>query len=143
MLASWFQNVPFSNIIQNFSPFYVFSIAISVLAVFLTWYFTKSKQPLHSRYEYEELRHELPSKDDKGLIHDKEFHVMSKVKRAKQKAIEKILTEQLSEEQRQHEKEIEKKQLSQIFQLLQEQEEKFQINSQEELHEQLKLYKNQ
>ncbi|XP_021932573.1 matrix-remodeling-associated protein 7 isoform X2 [Zootermopsis nevadensis] len=67
--------------------------------------------------------------------------ILSQIKMSRQKAIVEQLSAGLTEEQLQQEKETERKQLEAIFQLLKEQEDKFHVNSMEELEDQLRLYR--
>ncbi|XP_041780838.1 uncharacterized protein LOC121598791 [Anopheles merus] len=142
---------------RNLSPFYIFSMVISICVVLLTAYFgftgcsatlDRDEQP-----EKNENNHSSKSKankqtDDAADEPDSELeeenertrrlHIESlgQLKSAKLKSIEKSLTE----EQRQAEKEIERAQLAAIFELLKKQADSSNINE-DDLKEQLSLYR--
>ena len=52
----------------------------------------------------------------------------------------KKIEEEMSEDQKQNEREIQRQQLEAIFKLMAEQEEKFGINNMDDMQEQMKLY---
>ncbi|XP_066992115.1 uncharacterized protein [Anabrus simplex] len=123
MYPSWFSNL--CIYCENLSFYYVFSVILSCTAVFVTWW-------LHEP--------EIVVKPDlaQGDSNTEREGVLTQIKRAQQEAILKNMTE----EQLQEEREIEKAQLSAIFELLRQQEEKFQVSTMEELETQLRLYRN-
>ncbi|KAJ9582288.1 hypothetical protein L9F63_003417 [Diploptera punctata] len=132
-ITSWFGNL--SIYYDNLSTYYVFTILLSFLAVFLTWWFqeTQSKHLQHDMNETEKDDHSPETIENESIVtHYKKF---------RQKAIAEQLSAGLTPEQLEEEKEMEKKQLEAILQLLKEQEDKFHVNSMEELEDQLRLYR--
>ncbi|XP_049959359.1 uncharacterized protein LOC126475495 [Schistocerca serialis cubense] len=134
MLSLWFDN--FVVYYDNLSMYYVVSVIMSFMALFLAWW-----------YSYYSNGTELTS--DQALMSENiqcegavsKSGLLKKIKLARQEAIEQELAAGLTDQQLQQEKETEQAQLAAIFKLLQEQEEKFQVSSMEELQEQLKLYR--
>jgi CRISPR/Cas system CSM-associated protein Csm2 small subunit len=107
------------------------------LAVFVTWWLLDSdrKHP-----EDDDNFQNNQQANDPVEINDSES-ILSQIKMSRHKAIAEELSSGLTEEQLQQEKETEKKQLEAIFQLLKEQQDKFNVNSMEELKDQLRLYR--
>ncbi|KAG8295400.1 hypothetical protein J6590_081280 [Homalodisca vitripennis] len=68
--------------------------------------------------------------------------IISKLKIGRQTLLAEKVAASLTEEQLLEEREVEKQQLEAIFQLLQSQQDKFQVASIEELENQLKLYRH-
>ncbi|KAG8236582.1 hypothetical protein J437_LFUL015768 [Ladona fulva] len=137
------ENFPFNYILQHFSPFYICCIAISLFTVVFTWYFNDNANVINFHPKQTRKRVESSSESDEYQPEDESLNVLSQLKRVERKAIEKILREELTEEQLAEEREAEERQLSEIFELLKKQEDKFHINSEEELQEQFKLYRSQ
>lgn len=69
-------------------------------------------------------------------------HIQGEIKKVKQDVTTRKICETLSEEQIAEEKQRQRDQLAEIFKLMQEQEEKFGINSMDEIQEQMRLYAN-
>lgn len=67
-------------------------------------------------------------------------HIQSEVKKAKIRVAEKRIGETMTPEQIAEEKELQRKQLEEIFRLMQEQNEKFGVSSVEDIQNQMKLY---
>ncbi|XP_052071375.1 matrix-remodeling-associated protein 7-like [Mytilus californianus] len=67
-------------------------------------------------------------------------HIQSEVKKAKFRVAEKKIGETMTAEQIAEEKEMQRKQLEEIFRLMQEQNDKFGVNSVEDIQNQMKLY---
>ena len=67
-------------------------------------------------------------------------HIQSEVKKAKIRVAEKRIGETMTPDQVAEERELQKKQLEEIFRLMQEQNEKFGVNSVEDIQNQMKLY---
>ncbi|XP_065089031.1 uncharacterized protein LOC135710393 [Ochlerotatus camptorhynchus] len=136
---------------SNLSAFYIFSVATSIAVVLLTVYLgivtrystgindqadTKSQhQPQSHLTTHDSDSEEAGSEDERLRIES-----VRQLKSAKLKSLEK----QLTDEQRQAEKEIEKAQLAAIFELLKKQSERFDSESnlnEDDLKEQLSLYR--
>ncbi|XP_060071344.1 uncharacterized protein LOC132551247 [Ylistrum balloti] len=89
---------------------------------------------------------EIDSEDNGGVnlddIDPVEYceHIQSEVKKAKQRVTTKKIVEELTPEQVKEELEIQQQQLQNIFQLMQTQNEKFGVNSLDEVQQQMKLY---
>lgn len=122
---------------DNLSVYYICTILLSFLAVFVTWWLLDSdrKHP-----EDDDNFQNNQQANDPVEINDSES-ILSQIKMSRHKAIAEELSSGLTEEQLQQEKETEKKQLEAIFQLLKEQQDKFNVNSMEELKDQLRLYR--
>ncbi|XP_033738888.1 uncharacterized protein LOC117326306 [Pecten maximus] len=67
-------------------------------------------------------------------------HIQSEVKKAKQRVTNKKIVEELTPEQVHEEREIQQQQLQNIYKLMQAQNEKFGVNSLDEVQQQMKLY---
>ncbi|CAG5126505.1 unnamed protein product [Candidula unifasciata] len=67
-------------------------------------------------------------------------HIQGEFKRVQQSVATKTIEKSLTEQQLMEEKEIQRKQLAEIFRLMQEQEERFGIGSMDDMKEQMKLY---
>ncbi|XP_063444442.1 matrix-remodeling-associated protein 7-like isoform X2 [Mytilus trossulus] len=67
-------------------------------------------------------------------------HIQSEVKKAKFRVAEKKIGETMTADQIAEEKEMQRKQLEEIFRLMQEQNDKFGVNSVEDIQNQMKLY---
>jgi len=67
-------------------------------------------------------------------------HIPSEIRKTTQKVAMKKIEEEMSEDQKQNEREIQRQQLEAIFKLMAEQEEKFGINNMDDMQEQMKLY---
>ncbi|PNF32548.1 hypothetical protein B7P43_G02420 [Cryptotermes secundus] len=133
MYTSWLSN--FSVYCDNLSVYYICMILLSFLAVFLTWWLQDT-----DRKQVEDVENDNEEANDHTEMTDNES-ILSQIKISRQKAIAEQLSAGLTEEQLQQEKETERKQLEAIFQLLKEQEDKFHVNSMEELEDQLRLYR--
>ncbi|KDR12664.1 matrix-remodeling-associated protein 7 isoform X1 [Zootermopsis nevadensis] len=133
MYSSWLSN--FRVYCDNLSVYYICTILLSFLAVFLTWWLqdTERKYISDTNYSNEQANDLLEMSNNESIL--------SQIKMSRQKAIVEQLSAGLTEEQLQQEKETERKQLEAIFQLLKEQEDKFHVNSMEELEDQLRLYR--
>lgn len=134
MYPSSFSN--FSVYYDNLSVYYVGTILLSFLAVFATWWLLDSER----KHPQDDTNHNNQQAKDPMEIKDSES-ILSRIKLSRQKAIAEQLSAGLTEEQLQQEKETERKQLEAIFQLLKEQQDKFHVNSMEELEDQLRLYR--
>ncbi|XP_058460704.1 uncharacterized protein LOC131436175 isoform X1 [Malaya genurostris] len=136
---------------SNLSTFYIFSIATSVAVVVLTIYIgivtrltngasvTEESTSQH-RTENQSIQSNDSETDENSEDEDVKIESVRQLKSAKLKSLEKTLTD----EQREAEKEIEKVQLAAIFDLLRKQNEEFSIDSalnEDELQEQLSLYR--
>ncbi|KAK3612271.1 hypothetical protein CHS0354_039552 [Potamilus streckersoni] len=67
-------------------------------------------------------------------------HIQSEVKKAQLRVTNKKLEQSLTEEQLKDEREIQRKQLEEIFKLIKDQNDKFGISSIDDIQEQMKLY---
>ncbi len=67
-------------------------------------------------------------------------HIPGEVKRVKAKIAQKKLEEEMTEEQKLNEREVQREQLKSIFNLLKEQEDKFGIGSVDQMEQQMKMY---
>ncbi|XP_058053208.1 uncharacterized protein LOC131216851 [Anopheles bellator] len=152
---------------RNLSPFYIFSMAISIFAVLLTAYFgitgctatlddgasssdgrppkkatsnnNSSRKQEHSNTTDDSVD-EAPSSDSEESadgMHER-MHIESL--RQLKSAKLKSIEKSLTEEQRKAEKEIERAQLAAIFELLKQQTESSNLDE-EDLKEQLSLYR--
>lgn len=133
MYTSWLSN--FGVYCDNLSVYYICMILLSFLAVFLTWWLQDSE-----RKQVEDVTNDNEEANDPMEMTNSES-ILSQIKMSRQKAIAEQLSAGLTEEQLQQEKETERKQLEAIFQLLKEQQDKFHVNSMEELEDQLRLYR--
>ncbi|XP_058460705.1 uncharacterized protein LOC131436175 isoform X2 [Malaya genurostris] len=134
---------------SNLSTFYIFSIATSVAVVVLTIYIgivtrltngASVTEESTSQHRTESIQSNDSETDENSEDEDVKIESVRQLKSAKLKSLEKTLTD----EQREAEKEIEKVQLAAIFDLLRKQNEEFSIDSalnEDELQEQLSLYR--
>jgi DNA topoisomerase VI subunit B len=67
-------------------------------------------------------------------------HIQSEVKKAKQRVTAKKFNKELTDDQIEEEREVQRKQLQSIFELMQSESEKFGINSLDDVQSQMKLY---
>lgn len=67
-------------------------------------------------------------------------HIQGEIKRVKQKVASKTIESELTDDQLNQEREIQRQQLAEIFSLMQEQQERFGINTMDDMQEQMKLY---
>ena len=67
-------------------------------------------------------------------------HIPGEVKRVKARLAQQKIEEEMNASERAAERAAEAKQMSAIFKLLQDQEEKYGISSMDDMHEQMKLY---
>ncbi|XP_050097207.1 uncharacterized protein LOC126578562 isoform X2 [Anopheles aquasalis] len=151
--------------VRNLSPFYIFSMVMSIFAVLLTAYFgltgcsatldeteasvvgarrntkSKTKENITSARDSAELDEPatISDSDDDSSECSKErlpIETLGQLKSAKLKSIENSLTD----EQRKAEKEIERAQLAAIFELLKQQADSSNLDE-DDLKEQLSLYR--
>uniref|UniRef100_A0A1Q3G525 Protein with signal anchor n=1 Tax=Culex tarsalis TaxID=7177 RepID=A0A1Q3G525_CULTA len=137
---------------SNLSTFYIFSVAISVAVVILTIYIgmvtrftigTSGEVAIDSKHQKNNSEDSGDGDEGSDGSDDGDFRrieSVSQIKTAKLKSLENSLTD----EQRQEEREIERKQLAAIFELLKKQNKEFRLGSnldEEDLHEQLNLYR--
>lgn len=134
MLSSWIDN--FVVYYDNLSMYYVVSVVMSFVALYLAWWYSSYTQGTDVTSE-----HALSSENNPYDDGVSKSGLLKKIKLARQEAIEQELAAGLTDQQLQQERETEQAQLAAIFKLLQQQEEKFQVSSMEELQEQLKLYR--
>lgn len=87
---------------------------------------------------------EVDETDDEPVIDPVTYceHIQGEIKKVKQKVATRKICEGLTKEQLAEERERQREQLSQIFKLMQEQKERFGINSMEEMQDQMRLYAN-
>ncbi|KAK6617126.1 hypothetical protein RUM43_014728 [Polyplax serrata] len=152
----WPEN--FSIFIDNICIYHVFFDLISFCTIIFTWWFCKSQNAgVHDSSETneEQVTEESDSstnvsaetelfekyEDEYSLVDWNDDNILSNLKIIRQKALAKELQSKLSKDELEEEKKIEKMQLEKIFQLLQDQEEKFQMTSMEQLQDQLHLYR--
>uniref|UniRef100_A0A1B6LXW1 Matrix-remodeling-associated protein 7 helical domain-containing protein n=1 Tax=Graphocephala atropunctata TaxID=36148 RepID=A0A1B6LXW1_9HEMI len=138
---------------DSLSIYYLGSVFVSILSVVFSWWYHKH---IVSKVETSKI-------DGKRMIKKKEAtqpsgsalgedeldceetdgeEIISKIKLGRQTLLAEKVAATLTEEQLQEEREVEKQQLEAIFQLLQTQQEKFQVASIKELEDQLKLYRH-
>ncbi|BFZ03181.1 hypothetical protein BsWGS_06219 [Bradybaena similaris] len=67
-------------------------------------------------------------------------HIQGEFKRVQQSVATRTIEKSLTEQQLQEEREVQRRQLGEIFRLMQQQEERFGIGSMDDMQEQLKLY---
>ncbi|XP_013393425.1 matrix-remodeling-associated protein 7 [Lingula anatina] len=67
-------------------------------------------------------------------------HTQAEFKKVRSRVASRLIAKELSEEQLEEEKEVQEVQMSQIFKLLREHEEKFGVHSLDEMQQQMKLY---
>ncbi|GIY11085.1 uncharacterized protein CDAR_380601 [Caerostris darwini] len=82
-----------------------------------------------------DMKHESTNRNEKSVV-----PINSNLKKSPAIMAEKIIEANMTDEQRNHEYEIQQKQLAQIFELMQKQSEKFGNISFTEVKEQFKLY---
>uniref|UniRef100_A0A1W7R853 Protein with signal anchor n=1 Tax=Aedes albopictus TaxID=7160 RepID=A0A1W7R853_AEDAL len=135
----------------NLSAFYIFSVATSIAVVLLTIYLgivtrlTNGSPEQADKKSFHKSQNQSSTGGDGTDDSDSEnenlrIESLRQLKSAKLKSIERRLTD----EQRQAEKEMEKAQLSAIFELLKQQSEKFDLCAdlnEDDLKEQLTLYR--
>ncbi|KAL1401438.1 hypothetical protein pipiens_020035 [Culex pipiens pipiens] len=138
---------------SNLSTFYIFSVAISVAVVILTIYIgmvtrftlgTSGEVTVDSKHQKSVSGGGSGDGDEGSDASDdddfRRIESVGQIKTAKLKSLENTLTD----EQRQEEREIERKQLAAIFELLKKQNDEFSLGSnldEDDLHEQLNLYR--
>lgn len=150
---SWLENLSIYN--DNLSVYYIGSIIISLVSVLLTWWYHRYEKnqrqnaTLHSQLSgdenYADNIHEeqcVTHSEEKASVGESSIHTWSQIKAARHSAIVDQLTASLTDEQLQEERKIEAQQLEAIFKLLQNQEDKFQVGTMQELQDQLKLYRH-
>lgn len=151
---SWLENLSIYN--DNLSVYYIGSIVISLVSVLLTWWYHRyeknRRQSLISNSQlsreedfadnFGEEEQNITFSEEKTNLNESNIHTWSQIKAARQSAIVEQLTASLTDEQLQEERKIEAQQLEAIFQLLQNQEDKFHVGSMQELQDQLKLYRH-
>ncbi|KAL1128992.1 hypothetical protein AAG570_013524 [Ranatra chinensis] len=143
--APWIENLTIYG--DNLSAYYVVCALVSFLAVIFTWWtqrglatdnkMTDQGDPVSSSSE-ESLTTQQESPDNNEANLDENIKKLTKAERC---ALLDEVAQTLSEDQIQQEKEMEKQQLENIFELLKQQQEKFQIESIEELEDQMKFYR--
>lgn len=69
-------------------------------------------------------------------------HIQSEIKKVKQGVTTRKICQDMSEDQMAEERQRQRDQLAEIFRLMQEQQDKFGINSMEEMQDQMRLYAN-
>ncbi|CAL1527480.1 unnamed protein product [Lymnaea stagnalis] len=67
-------------------------------------------------------------------------HIQGEIKRVQQSVATRTIAKNLTEEQLNEEREVQRKQLAEIFKLMQEQQDRFGIGSMDDMQEQMKLY---
>ncbi|KAI8794702.1 matrix-remodeling-associated protein 7 [Biomphalaria glabrata] len=67
-------------------------------------------------------------------------HIQGEIKRVQQTVATRSIAKRLTEEQLKEEREVQRKQLAEIFRLMQEQQDRFGIGSMDDMQEQMKLY---
>ncbi|XP_052268313.1 matrix-remodeling-associated protein 7-like, partial [Dreissena polymorpha] len=77
-----------------------------------------------------------PARDPKQYCE----HIQSEVKKARQRATEKKLTENLTAEDIEREREVKRKQIEDIFKLMEQHGDKFGNSTQDDLQQQMRLY---
>ncbi|XP_021707411.1 uncharacterized protein LOC5575323 isoform X2 [Aedes aegypti] len=134
---------------SNLSAFYIFSVATSIAVVLLTIYLGIVTRFANGTNEQAERKTSRPTQngsstgdgsDSDSTNENLRIESVRQLKSAKLKSLE----QQLTDEQREAEKEIEKAQLSAIFELLKKQSEKFDGDAnlnEDDLKEQLTLYR--
>ncbi|RZF39641.1 hypothetical protein LSTR_LSTR001162 [Laodelphax striatellus] len=137
----WSEN--FSIYSENLSVYYIICISLSVLSVVFTWYFhnfytiSSANRP-NQREDMSKDEQRSDSLKDSNTEVRKE--IFSQLKAVRQPIVQQI-SSGLTEDQLKEEREAEAQQLAEIFQLLQNQEDKFNVSSMEELEDQMKLYR--
>ncbi|XP_052872081.1 uncharacterized protein LOC128277635 [Anopheles cruzii] len=154
---------------RNLSPFYIFSMAISIFAVLLTAYFgitgctatlddgasssdgrprkkttsndnSSHSQPQEHANTTDDSADEAPTSDSEDSADGMHERMHIESLRQLKSAKLKSIENSLTEEQRKAEKEIERAQLAAIFELLKQQTESSNLDE-EDLKEQLSLYR--
>lgn len=67
-------------------------------------------------------------------------HIQGEIKRVKHKVASQTIASQLTDEQLNQERELQRQQLAEIFTLMQEQQDKFGMSSMDDMQDQMKLY---
>ncbi|XP_022189711.1 matrix-remodeling-associated protein 7 [Nilaparvata lugens] len=139
----WSEN--FSIYSENLSIYYIICISLSVLSVVFTWYFHNFYifQGLNCADQKEDMSTDEGNSDsmkDKDSNIEVRKEIFSQLKAVRQPIVQQI-SSGLTEDQLKEEREAEAQQLAEIFQLLQNQEDKFNVSSMEELEDQMKLYR--
>lgn len=82
--------------------------------------------------------------DDKDEVDAKTYteHIPAEIKKVKQRIISKEIEGKMTPEERLKEREIQRKQLEEIYKLMQEQDDKFGIEDMTDVSEQMKYYTN-
>ncbi|XP_046660262.1 matrix-remodeling-associated protein 7 [Homalodisca vitripennis] len=141
---------------DSLSVYYLASVFISILSVVFAWWYhkytiasngkdkTKMTTNCQNVVPQPSVNNEV-SDFSEGEEQDNDHlddEIISKLKIGRQTLLAEKVAASLTEEQLLEEREVEKQQLEAIFQLLQSQQDKFQVASIEELENQLKLYRH-
>ncbi|CAM1303638.1 Uncharacterised protein g3559 [Pycnogonum litorale] len=154
--------------LENLSWFYIIGLTSSVVVLIFTFIFTKQEKLIINRVRDESNKiinsgaetnlddEMLPSsEEDQGVMPPSminysdenktdilEFaeHVPAQVKKMKQKVTTKKIWQNMTEEDKRKEIDVQKQQLDDIFNLIQDHGEKFGISTISEMEEQMRLY---
>ncbi|KAL0270802.1 UNVERIFIED_CONTAM: hypothetical protein PYX00_008094 [Menopon gallinae] len=155
----WPENL--SIFFDNLCVYHVcFDLISFCMFIFTWWYCTSSntgpnvQEPIHDQRQHEVTKVDYGENEEVEDTEKEEIQsgdtisdwcddsILSNVRFMKQKALVQEMKSKLTEDELEEERKTEKMQLQKIFQLLQEQEDKFQMSSMEQLEDQLHLYIN-
>jgi len=128
---------------DNLSVYYVGSVFITFLSVVLTWWYHRYNiNKIQAGDENQSSRSQCKDIPPPESDEVRDAEIVTQLKLSKQSLLAEQVAATLTEDQLKEEREMEQQQLQVIFQLLQSQEDKFQVSSLEELHDQMKLYRH-
>lgn len=134
----------FEIMLENSYSLYGILLTLSFTTAFIAWFYSVKEDMI------DKTETSTQEDDGKALDESKEFlnnedlkqpSVISRVKIAQQKAIDKKVEESMTKEDLENEMKIQQDQLSKIYGLLKENKETFGDVSMEEIHNQMSLYK--
>ncbi|KAK9502909.1 hypothetical protein O3M35_011594 [Rhynocoris fuscipes] len=132
--------------IENLSYFYIICILVTFFAVAATWRIDglRSSKNIDRREKpvvIEEEDESSPSNETIDESNDGEKTDVNQYQSLENKHLYESMSKSLDPSELEKEKEIEKQQLASIFELIKKDQTKFQIESLQELEEQMKLYR--
>ncbi|XP_059474452.1 matrix-remodeling-associated protein 7 [Neocloeon triangulifer] len=142
---SWSENFPVY--LDNLSTMYTLSVLIAVFALFAAHYY-QTHNHLHidknktGSEEEQNIDADEDDPTDSPYVKGEFGGAFGKIKAAKQNVLLKSVKADETEEQRHLEKKTQEEQMAAIWDLLKQQEEKFNVGSKQELEAQLRLYRS-
>ncbi|CAB3367080.1 Hypothetical predicted protein [Cloeon dipterum] len=148
---SWSDTFPVY--LDNLSTFYTFSVLLAIVALFAAHYYQGAADTLQvkAKRKHSDAKNgqeESSDNNDKADTIESPYvkgefgGALGKIKAAQHNVLLKSLGADDTEEQKNLEKKVQEEQLTAIWELLRQQEEKFMVGSKEELQEQLRLYRS-